>query len=121
MSASTKEQIVAAASKAFRRKEVQIAEGVTISVREMSRDEREYLDRLLFLTGPDGKVVETDGQAAFREGVHFREEWLAATLEPAFTVQELLGNEWPASVKAMLFREAQAVNGLTIEAAVKNS
>ena len=49
------------------------------------------------------------------------EEWLAATMTPAFTVTELLDSAWPASLKASLVAEAQKLNGYTIADAVGNS
>lgn len=119
---STKEQIAAALKKSFRRKEVKIADsGVTVSVRELSRDEREALDKRLFKVDSAGKFIEENGYLVAADGSRLVEEWLAATLDPSFTVEELLSNDWPASVKAMLYREARAVNTVSLEDAAKNS
>ena len=57
----------------------------------------------------------------FKPGVSEADEWLAATLEPAYAVEELAAADWPLSLKATLYREARAVNGYTLEDAAKNS
>ena len=62
------------------------------------------------------------GMVALKRGMASTvEEWLAATMAPAFTVEELVGPDWPDSLKDELCREAKMVNGFTFEDAVGNS
>jgi hypothetical protein len=127
--ASTKEQIAAAARGMCRRKDV-TAGTVTFTVRELLPSERAALEARICVCGPDGKpelFPPADNPAGERVWVHFKpgvseaDEWLAATLEPAYAVEELAAADWPLSLKATLYREARAVNGYTLEDAAKNS
>lgn len=122
------EKLAAAARNAFKRKKVEISGGVTISLRELSRTEREALHRKLYICGEDGKPMphrkgKPDPEGPdwkFNAGVHPTEEWIAATADPQVTVEQLMTDDWPDSVKDMLRDEAMAVNGITLADAVKN-
>ena len=121
---STKEEIAGAlkGGGAFRRKEVPIVDGVTVTVRELSPGQRDALNARLFVCGDDGKPIDDEkGNWTVKEGAHYTEEWLAATLEPAYTVSELLGDDWPSSLKARLYDEAVVVGMARLEDAAKNS
>ena len=118
---STKEQISAALKNKFRRKEIPLADGVSVTVREMSRDEHKALNSRLFLCVDGEPAADKEGMITFQNGAKLIEEWLSATLEPSYTVDELLGNDWPASLKAMLYKEARSVNTSSLEDAAKNS
>lgn len=129
---NSKEQILAAARQCFAKKEVFLDEAktVSVSVRELSRPEREALNARLFLTdeatgkpltfNAEGKPDPKGEDWHFREGAPLIEEWLAATMSPAFTVEELTGPDWPASLKRSLYNEAQAVNGVSVKSAAGN-
>jgi len=132
---STKEQIKAAAAKRFRTKEIDLGDGVKVQVREISTTERKALDARIdtdrakyFKTGDDGKLLVENGSYIFRDGVtagsfevHRTEYWLAVTLVPDHTVEELLDPGWPESLKADLLKEAMKINGITVEDAAGNS
>jgi hypothetical protein len=130
---STKEEIRKAAGLKFQTKEVPIDGAVAVTVREMSRMERDVLNAKLFVTDQAGKPltgkVRDDGEFIpnpkgeewqYREGALLVEEWLAATMVPAFTVEELQGPDWPTSLKRKLYTEALAINGVTLKDAAGN-
>ena len=118
---STKEEINKAAAAAFRRKEVKIAPGVTVTVRELSRAENRALQSRLWVCGPNGRPEAKDGRLTPAPGVDYEEEWLAATLEPAYTVQELRASGWSSLLWARLMAAVESVNDVTVEEAAKNS
>ena len=121
---STKEEVLAAAAKKFKTVDAEIGTGVKVTLRELSRSERDALDKRLWEHAPDGKLAEKDVDGVKmlipKKDVHYSEEWLAATMIPAMTVDELLADEWPGSLKDMLRIKAQNVNGLTIQEAAGN-
>ena len=126
---ATKEEIIAAASKKFARKEIPIAPNVSVVVRELSRSEREALNKRLFVTGEDGKPLLFNAQGIadpkgddyhYNEGVNYVNEWLAACLDPAFTVEEVAGAFPFQSFKMSLFNETQAINGIDVKTAAGN-
>jgi hypothetical protein len=132
---STKEQIKARLASNFARTEVDLGEGVKVAVRELSKPSMKAVDdaidarrRQLFKVGADGKLIVEGGKYIYRDDVdpadsdlHTVEIFLAASMEPQYTVEELLAPDWPDSLKARLFKEAQAINGMTIQGAVGNS
>ncbi|MFA5706700.1 MAG: hypothetical protein WDA41_10135 [Candidatus Neomarinimicrobiota bacterium] len=120
---STKEQVLSAARQKYRRQEVELAAGVTVVLRELAVSEKRALDQRLYECNAQGEPQDDpDGQGfLLRKGIKFTEEWLAATMEPAMTVEELVGDDWPESLKAQLMREALKVNGFSVQDAVKNS
>jgi hypothetical protein len=128
---STKEQITTAARGRFLTQEVFLddAKSVSVTVRELSRPERDALNARLFVTDDSGKPItfNAEGQPdpngdewKFREGVVLVDEWLAAAMTPQFTVEELHGLDWPDSLKRMIYQEAMKVNGVTVKEAVGN-
>ena len=127
MAALDYEKLAAAAKKAVKRKSFPIGD-VKVELRELLRPELAALDARLWVYGPDGKpLMHTDGKPDPNgkdvkqvEGVHFLEEWIAATMEPAVTVDQLLGPEWPDSLIIDLYNAARAVNGYEAKDAVKN-
>jgi hypothetical protein len=138
MATATREELLAGISAAVARKPIKLTDKLTVTVRELLRSERKALNFRLWLCNPDGVPIlyETADEnnvalSTTGKGFHhfaspavlttFREEWIAAAMEPAVTVAELQGDNWPESVKDMLYREAQAINGITLEDAAKNS
>ena len=127
MAALDYEKLAAAAKKAVKRKPFPIGD-VKVELRELLRPELAALDARLWVCGPDGKpLMHTDGKPDPNgkdvkqvEGGHFLEEWIAATMEPPVTVEQLLGPEWPDSLIIDLYNAARAVNGYEAKDAVKN-
>ena len=119
---STKEEVLAAVAKRFRTKEVDVGDGVKVTLRELNQVENAALDARMFETEANGELKRDDkDQAIPRKDVDFIEEQLAATMVPAFTVKELFGPEWPTSLKAELYKESLAVNRTSLKDAVGNS
>lgn len=128
----TKEQVVAAARLKFAKKEIFLddAKKISVTVRELSRGEREQLNAKLFVTdAATGKLLTVNakgepdpngGEWKYRDGMFLIEEWLAATMTPGFTSEELQGPDWPASLKRQLYKDALAINGITLKEAVGN-
>ena len=128
---ASKEQILAAAKQRFQTKEVFFDDKKTISVkvRELSRPERDALNARLFVCGEDGKPVTVNSAGKqdskgeewkYQDEKFLIEEWLTATMEPTFTVEELQGTEWPESLKRSLYRDALSINGITVKEAAGN-
>lgn len=125
---STKEEVLAAARGMFHTIEKELVPGgAKITVRELSRAERDQLDERLFDHDETGSriLVDEDDQPSakgkyvkMKAGVRVMEEWLAVTMEPAMTVEELL--TIPDSVKRPVFDEARKLNGLTVQDASGN-
>lgn len=121
---STKDEIQAAAMKSHRTVEVEIGTAKA-TLRELSRDERRALDQSNY-QHKDGEFLtkEENGESYLvpveeKESRH-AERWIAATISPAFTVEEIA--PWPASLKARLLEEARRVNGIEpAEKIAKNS
>jgi len=118
---STKEQVKTAAAKRFKTKEVEIADGAKVVLRELSKVDYAALMKRLFQTDPAGELKVEGESYLCREGVHAVEEWVAAAMEPKYTVGELLEPCWPESLKAELRREAMSLNGITLKDAAGNS
>ncbi len=117
---SSKEEIRAAAAKKFKTKDVDLGGGVKVTIRELSRSEHNALNRRLYECDAAGVPVVRDGQYVPRADVDTCNEWLAATMVPSHTVQELADDSWPESLKLDLYREALKLNGFTIKDAVGN-
>lgn len=126
---STKEQIQKAAMQSFRNEEVSIG-SAKATIRELSAAERKELNARLYVTdsgsgepalhNADGQLDPNGDQWMPRDGVKYFEEWIAATIEPAFTVDEIV--EWPDSLKRSLCGQARRINGIEpAESVAKNS
>ncbi len=126
---STKEQIQKAALTAFQREEVSIGEAKAVLC-ELSQAKRRQLNARLYITAPDsdepltfnaeGKEDPKGEQWHFRDGIKYLEEWICATIEPAFTVDEI--TDWPDSLKRSLFEQSRRINGIpSVETVAKNS
>jgi hypothetical protein len=119
---NTKEEIKAAARKRFATKEVEIADGVKVTLKEISMAARKALNGRLFVTDDaTGLPKDENGSWTYRDGIHVTEEWLAATMDPAHTVDELLTDDWPESLKMELRRQAMKLNGMNVEDAAGKS
>ena len=120
---ATKEEIAAAARTKFLTAESKALPGVVL--RELPGPEKKALEKRLWQVDEKGDFkVEKQGDKELLisvAGVHHVEEWLEATMTPTFTVAELLGPDWPESLKSDLCREAKALNGFTLKDAVGNS
>jgi hypothetical protein len=90
-------------------------------LRELSSPEREALDARLFKKGADGEFLKNDkGNLVLNKPGHFSAEWIAATITPEHTAEEVVG--WYESTKDALLAKAQEVNGiLPAEETAKNS
>jgi hypothetical protein len=123
---ATKAEILAAAKNRFKSETVELGKGVSVTLRELTPTQRDDLNKRLYKHTDDGKpeVVKNDaGKECWVPvaGSNYSEEWLAATMHPAFTVEELLADDWPTSLKDMLCDKARALNGITLADAAKNS
>ncbi len=136
---STKEETdKALAAKALCRRNPVTIGTVTFTLRELLPSENKALMARLFLTGDAGELLlhrpganpgddpipdPAGDKYRFRTGMdaRYREEWIAATIDPAYTVDELMADNWPASAKQTLFDAAQDVQRTDIERAAKNS
>ena len=97
---STKAEITAAARKRFKTEDVDLGAGVKLTLRELSRSERKALDERLWKKNADGTPLKDDeGFNTLVDGVHYVEEWISAAVTPALTVEDLLLDDWPASLK----------------------
>lgn len=132
MPTSTKEQIAEAALKRFKIKDVEIGEGVNVTVREMSAAGEKYLKETLWQRGADGKFIvlnsdgtpSTDGKGRYKliEGVNFCREWLLATMIPTDAVDGIMSDGVADSVRDEILSAAQSLNGYgTQESIAKNS
>jgi len=126
---STREEIATAARARRRTREFDIGGGAKVVLRELTRKEQIDLNKRLFQTGPDGELLlaKEDGTLdqkgqfyAMREGVDFRREWLAATMEPADAVDVILADDVPESLKRELVDAARELCGVTVKSAAGN-
>lgn len=118
---STKEELAAAARKRFKTEEVDLGGGAKLVLRELSQSERKALDDRLWKKNPDGTYLkDADGFNNLKDDVHYAEEWIAAAVTPPLTVDDLLTDDWPASLKDELKAKVQKLCGLTIREAAKN-
>lgn len=117
--ASTKEQISAQAMGSFKTVEVDIGSAKAV-LRELPQAERRALDESSYQM-KDGEFVEDkDGFLVPINPKFFYERWIAATITPAFTVEEIA--PWPVSLKKRLCDAAKLVNNIEPAATVaKNS
>ena len=118
---SSKEEIKEAARKWFKTKEIDLGDGVKITLREISIPEYNALRKRIFKSDDKGELMVEDGSYLYLENAHVAEEWLAATMLPEHTVDDLLNPAWPESLKLELRREAMILNGITVKDAVGNS
>jgi hypothetical protein len=121
MPASTKEQIAEAALKRFKTSDVEIGEGVNVTVREMSASREKSLKETLWQRSADGKFLgfnadgtpSTDGKGRYKlvEGVNFCREWLLATMIPTDAIEGIMSDEVADSVRDEILIAAQLLNG----------
>ena len=117
---STREQVVSAASAKFKTAVHDMGGGVKITFHELKRKDKDALNARLWKRKPDGQFEQDEkGFLVPLPDCHFNEEWIAACADPALTVDDLLTDEWPDSLKTELRLEAQKVNGITLEDAAK--
>jgi hypothetical protein len=119
--ANTKDEIRKAAMGAFKTVEVSIG-AAKATLRELSRSERDALDRQNYKAKDDGSGLAEDDKGFLipinPEG--YLDRWIAATIDPPFTVEEI--SEWPVSLKRELCEQAKRVNGIeTADVVAKNS
>jgi hypothetical protein len=119
--ANGNEQVLAAARKRGKKKDIDLGDGVQVTVRELSRTERKELYERMFMKGPDDKFIivdkndkptTEDGFYKVREGVVVMREWLLAAMTPAEAVDGILADDVPDSVKLEIFEEARKINGI---------
>lgn len=126
MAVSTKDQIQAQAMSSFQSVEVTIGSSKAV-LRELSHAERQALDASNFQT-KDGELVTRvdpkDGETYLipveeKRPLHM-ERWIAATINPTFTVEEIAA--WPVSLKKRISDEAKRINNIEVAATTaKNS
>lgn len=128
---TTKEQVLAAVQSRFAKKEFVIDKenNISVTLRELSRPERDALNTILFICDGEGKPLPHNSKGKqvpdgdewkYNEDVSPTDQWLSACMEPKFTVEELAGPEWPISLKTELFKAAQEINGITVKEAAGN-
>lgn len=106
----TKEKIAASAMKAFKTVDVPIGDSMA-QMRELSKPEREALDGINFEKNEDGSFKEDDkGYLIISDYQKYIDNWIVATLEPKFTVEEIAN--WPMSLKKDLLEKAKRVNSI---------
>lgn len=117
---STKEQVQKAAMGSFRTKEVPIG-NTKVILRELGKSERDALDKSNYKVKPEGGFAEDEkGFLIPINPEHYMERWIAATIDPSFTVEEI--SEWPVSLKRTLCDEAKKVNNIeSADTVAKNS
>lgn len=115
---STKDEIQAAVKNRFRTATMEIAPGQTLTFRELSEGECIALNKVNFpeVAGDGPRKANPDGQNILR--------WIAATISPAFIVEEL--GAWPPPLVMEAWAKSQEANGSPDEdagmkAAAKNS
>lgn len=119
---STKEEIQAQALKSFRTVEVEIG-AAKVKLRELSKDERQQLEESIWKF-KDGKFeTEKDPDSGLQHKIArddvdwlYAERWIAATITPAFTVEEIL--LWPVSLRTRVLAEAEQVNNIRTSAEI---
>ena len=127
---SSKDEITKAAKARFEKKEFVIdkEKNISVTLHEISRPKREELYKTLFVCDADGKPIlhkndkpDPNGDIfKYKEDVSLMDEWLAACMEPEFTVEELRSDNWPTSLKTEMFKVAQEINGITVKEAAGN-
>ena len=124
-----KDQIIAAARKRGRTKEIVLGDDMKVVVHELSPNERKALNDIIFEKKEDGSrvLIDVDGKLddkgeyyKVKDGKNLRHEWIRATMTPAEAVDGILSDDVPESVRDEIFSAAQAVNGFEIKEAVKN-
>jgi len=115
---STKEQIQKAAMGAFRKEKVVIGDAEAM-LRELSVAEANELRKVMYETDDagvpicfdkDGKRDANGSMWHFRPGMSEDVCWIAATIEPHFTIDEI--KEWPKSLRARIFAQVRNINGI---------
>ena len=117
---STKAQIQKEAKTSFRTVEVLIG-NAKATLRELGHADREALDKSNYeMNAEGGFVVDKDDFLVPINVEQYMERWIAATIEPSFTVEEIA--DWPVSLKRHLCDEAKVVNNIASAATIaKNS
>ena len=103
---STKEEIDKAAKTRVRTKEVEITPGVKVTMHELTPAEFTAFEDALYEPADDKGIRKQ------REGTHYQAMWIAATMTPVFTAEEV--KPWTLSVKKELAAVADELNGLKV-------
>jgi hypothetical protein len=110
MANGTKEQVYTDAMASFQSVEVTIGK-TTATLRELSDDARRALDDANYERNTDGKFREDDkGFLIAKDPEQYLSRWIAATITPAFTVDEI--SKWPQSLRKRLCEAAKKINGI---------
>lgn len=131
---STKAQIAAAARAKCQTRDFDLGGGVTISVRELTPNELKALRKRIFATDEKGEIVLFDaageegkpsnadgGWYHIKPGANVVREWLLATMTPAESVDDILSDDVPDSLKDDVYNAARTLNDRTVADAAKNS
>lgn len=138
MPESTKEEIAEAARNRFKTKDIPIGkkangEDIAVTVRELSPAAKKILEEKLWQRDAEGKFIildkegktpkaGEDGWYQLIDGVGYTREWLLATMQPADSVEDILSDEVPYSVRKEILDEALVINREKSQAAIaKNS
>jgi hypothetical protein len=133
--ASFKEQVAAAARKRCKTREFDLGDGVKVTLRELTPNQRKALNAALYVLDEKGDMVLFDKKGG-EEGakpiatgsgwphfktpdVDYRREWLLATMTPAEAVGEILSDDVPESLKEELLDIARELHGITVADAAK--
>jgi hypothetical protein len=106
-----KEDIQAEAMNCFKTIEHVIGK-TNVKLRELSKTEMDALDKINFEQKPDGSgpVEDKDGKLTIIDVMKYYDNWIAATMEPKFTADEV--KDWPFSLKKELLEKAKIINGI---------
>lgn len=116
----TKEKIQAEALLALEKIEVDIGKAKA-EMRELTEDEMNALEKTIYKQKEDGSgpEVDADGKLTITDLDLYFNLWIATTLMPKFTVEEV--SKWPRSLRKKLLEKAKKVNGIEpIETIAKN-
>jgi hypothetical protein len=133
MADQTVEQILSAARKRVRTKEIDLG-GVKVVVRELPRRELRALIARCWKVDTEGNPITFDKPGGdgipitsgmgwrhlAKPDVNVTREWLLATLTPVEVVDGLLADDVPDSVVDEIFAAARAVNGESVASAAGN-
>lgn len=129
---ATVEEILKAARNRGKSKEITLAPGATITVRELSASKKRELYERMYEKGSNGEfvVVDKDGNPSSdgkgfykpKEGVRVMREWLLAAMTPVEAVDGILSDDVPDSVQMEIYHEALRLNDIEVQSTIaKNS